>query len=239
MTSQPIFSYHIAKLSVLQAFKLILFPLKSGKINGLVHSETMSAMKLGSPIFSRTRIFNQTIIIFAQWKNENALDEFLKLNSYGKLISKGWHVRLHFLRQWGSITGFEIPSDIIEENKINDPVVAVTIARMKYKEIPRFLRWGRPVEKLVRDHKGTTLSLASIRYPNIISTFSIWKTQLEMTNMVNGHSKIPDPKRHFNAMKERNRKDFHFEFTTLRFKPISEHGKWNNSDSFLPKNQDY
>ena len=59
-----------------------------------------------------------------------------------------------------------------------------------------------------------------------------------MTNMVNGHSKMPDPKRHFNAMKERNRKDFHFEFTTLRFKPISEHGKWSNSDSFLPKNQD-
>ncbi|TGN22575.1 hypothetical protein E4J94_16160 [Empedobacter tilapiae] len=233
MTSQPIFSYHITKLSYLKAFKLMLFPLKKNK--GLIHSETMSAMKLGSPIFSKTRIFNQTIIVFAQWENETSLENFLKTDSYGKLLAEGWHIRLSFLRQWGNISGFDIPIKNNEETTSNKSIVAVTIARMKYTEIPRFLRWGRPVEKLVRDHDGTTLSLASIRYPNIISTFSIWKSQLEMTNMVNGHSNMPDPKRHANAMIERNRKNFHFEFTTLRFKPISEHGQWNNCDSFLPK----
>ena len=211
----------------------MIFPLK--KIKGLIHSETMSAMKLGSPIFSKTRIFNQTIIVFAQWENETSLENFLKTNSYGKLLAEGWHIRLSFLRQWGNISGFDIPIKNNEETTSNKSIVAVTIARMKYTEIPRFLRWGRPVEKLVRDHDGTTLSLASIRYPNIISTFSIWKSQLEMTNMVNGHSNMPAPKRHANAMKERNRKNFYFEFTTLRFKPISEHGQWNNCDSFLPK----
>ncbi|MGV0924583.1 hypothetical protein [Empedobacter tilapiae] len=211
----------------------MLFPLKKNK--GLIHSETMSAMKLGSPIFSKTRIFNQTIIVFAQWENETSLENFLKTDSYGKLLAEGWHIRLSFLRQWGNISGFDIPIKNNEETTSNKSIVAVTIARMKYTEIPRFLRWGRPVEKLVRDHDGTTLSLASIRYPNIISTFSIWKSQLEMTNMVNGHSNMPDPKRHANAMIERNRKNFHFEFTTLRFKPISEHGQWNNCDSFLPK----
>lgn len=102
---------------------------------------------------------------------------------------------------------------------------------MKYTEIPRFLRWGKPSEKLVRDHSGTTLSLASIRYP---STFSIWKTQKEMTEMVHGHSKMKDSKRHSDAMKERNRKDFHFEFTTLRFLPISEHGIFNEISNHLP-----
>lgn len=230
-----IFSYHIAKLSYFQAFKMVLFPMKTSEIIGLSHSETMSAMKLGSPIFSKTRIFNQTIVVFAQWEDEKSLENFLKNNSRGKLLARGWHVRLDFLRQWGNISSFQIPTKKMEESMTNEPVVAVTIARMKYTEIPHFLRWGRPVEKLVRDHKGTTLSLASIRYPNVISTFSIWKSQSEMTDMVNGHSKMPDPKRHANAMKERNRKDFHFEFTTLRFKPISEHGQWNNCNSFLPK----
>lgn len=115
------------------------------------------------------------------------------------------------------------------------PVVAVTIARMKYTQIPRFLRWGRPVEKQVRDNIGTTLSLASIRYPNTVSTFSIWNTQKEMIDMVHGHSKMPQPKRHVNAMKERNRKDFHFEFTTLRFKPIAEYGEWNNKRNYIPQ----
>lgn len=122
-----------------------------------------------------------------------------------------------------------------ESSHDNDFIVAITIARMKYKEIFRFLRWGRPVEKLVRDHPGTTFSLASIRYPNVISTFSIWKTQKEMTDMVKGHSKVPQPERHFDAMKERDRKDFHFEFTTLRFKPISEVGTWKGKANYIPK----
>ena len=86
---------------------------------------------------------------------------------------------------------------------------------------------------IVRDHQGTNLSLASMSLPNVISTFSIWKTQKEMTDMVHGHSDIPDPKRHSDAMKERNRKDFHVEFTTLRFIPISEHGTWMGKQNFL------
>lgn len=53
-----IFSYHIIKLSYIQALKMMLFPLNSTNTNGLIYAETMSAMKLGSPIFSKTRLFN-------------------------------------------------------------------------------------------------------------------------------------------------------------------------------------
>lgn len=231
-----VFSYHLVKLSYFSALRMMLFPVKAGNIDGLIHTETMSAMVLDSPIYSATRFFNNEIVVFAQWENEEALEDFLKNNSKGKQLAKGWHIRLNFLRQWGSISGFKIAKETVELENEDKPVVAVTIARMKYTEIPRFLRWGRPVEKLVRDHPGTTLSLASIRYPNVISTFSIWKTQKEMTDMVQGHSKVPQPKRHINAMKERNRKDFHFEFTTLRFKAISEHGMWKGKSNFVLDN---
>lgn len=210
----------------------MLFPINSKQINGLIHAETMSAMILGSSIFSKTRIFNREIAVFAQWENEDFLNAFLNTNKKGKQIDKGWHIRLEYLRQWGKISGYKIPTK--EATIDNDKsVVAVTIARMKYTQIPRFLRWGKPVEEQVRDNNGTTLSLATIRYPNIISTFSIWKTQKEMIDMVHGHSKLPQPKRHINAMKERDRKDFHFEFTTLRFKPLSEYGEWNNKRNYI------
>ena len=106
------------------------------------------------------------------------------------------------------------------------PVVAVTIARMKLTEIPRFIKWGRPVEKLVRDHPGQRLALASMKFPFTVSTFSIWNNLKSMTDMVKGRGENHDPKRHSIAMKERNRKDFHWEFTTLRFQVISEHGTW-------------
>jgi hypothetical protein len=44
---------------------------------------------------------------------------------------------------------------------------------------------------------------------------------------------LKSPKRHSNAMKERERKDFHFEFTTLRFKPIAEFGNWKGQSNFI------
>lgn len=237
LESMYLFTYHLVKLSFFQALKVLLTPLKPKNIEGLIHAETMSAMILGSPIFSKSRLFSNEIVVFAQWKDEDVLDNFIENHSLGKILAKGWFTKLEFIRQWGDFSGFQIPKineDSLEETQ---SVVAVTIARMKYTEIPRFLRWGRPAEKLVRGHLGTTLSLASIRYPNTISTFSIWKTKKEMTDMVKGHSKVPQPKRHIDAMKERNRKDFHFEFTTLRFKPISEFGTWKGKNNLIPKNE--
>lgn len=228
-----VFTYHLIKPSLLQALKIMFSPLMPKNIKGLIHAETMSVMILGSPTFSVSRIFSREIVVFAQWRTEDDFEKFIKKDAIGKLLSKGWFVKLQFIRQWGSISGFEIPD--ATNSYDHEAVVAVTIARMKYKEIPRFIRWGRPVEKLVRDHSGTTLSLASIRHPNVVSTFSIWKTQKEMTDMVKGHSKVPQPERHFDAMKERDRKDFHFEFTTLRFRPIKEVGIWKGRSNYIPK----
>ena len=227
-----IFTYHLIKLPIIQVLKNMIFPIKSNKIEGLIYAETMSAMILGSAIFSKSRIFSREIVVFAQWENEKALADFLSTNSFGKKLNKSWFLKLQFVRQWGNISGFHIPETSNQPNTEINPVVAITLARMKFLQIPRFIRWGRPVEKLVRDHSGTTLSLASIRYPNLVSTFSIWKTQKEMTDMVHGHSKMPKPKRHIDAMKERNKKDFHYEFTTLRFKVLSEFGEWNGKSNF-------
>ena len=227
-----VFSYHLVKTSYFSALKAMLFPLKQREVKGLIHAECMTVMTLGSPVFSPSRMLIRQIAVFAQWENEAAVDQFLDKNNFGKVLVKGWHVRLSFLRQWGKISGFEVPDETLEIDPPESPVVAVTIARMKLPEVPRFIRWGRPVEKLVRDHPGTTLSLASIRLPQTVSTFSIWKSQKEMTDMVHGHSSVPNSKKHINAMKERERKDFHFEFTTLRFKPISEFGEWNGEKNF-------
>lgn len=229
-----IFSYHLAKTPYSSALKAILSPPKPTNTPGLIHAECMTVMTLGSAVFSPSRMLVRQVAVFAQWENETAIDHFLDKNRFGKIMAKGWHTRLAFLRQWGISSAFEIPDKTLE---LDDPVasvVAVTLARMKLTEVPRFIHWGRPVEKLVRDHPGTTLSLASIRFPRTVSTFSIWKSQKEMTDMVRGHSIVSHPERHVNAMKERERKDFHFEFTTLRFKPISEFGIWSGRTNFIP-----
>lgn len=229
-----VFTYHLVKTDYLSALRILISSPKSRNIPGLIHAEIMTVMTLGSPIFSPSRMLIRQIAVFAQWENENDIENFLAKDSLGKILSEGWHTRLTFMRKWGKFNKFEIPDETAEFENPDSPVVAVTIARMKFLQIPRFIHWGRPVEKLVRDHPATTLSLASIKFPNTVSTFSIWKNQKEMTDMVHGHSKVPKPERHTNAMKERDRKDFHFEFTTLRFEPVSEFGEWNGQRNIIP-----
>ena len=230
------FSYHLVELPFFVAAKRIISNPISKNTKGLIHSEYMTAMTLGSPIFSLSRVLIGQVAVFMQWENESALENYLEQDGFGRILAKGWHVRLSFIRKWGKFSGFKIPDYKDKLESQNSPVVAVTMARMNPYAVPRFIHWGRPVEKLVRDHPGTTLSLASVKFPNTVSTFSIWKTEKEMTDMVHGHSKVEKPKRHSNAMEERERKDFHFEFTTLRFKPLAEFGKWKGQSNFIPGN---
>jgi hypothetical protein len=138
------------------------------------------------------------------------------------------------LRRWGTVREFD---GLMESDASSDrdaPVIAVTLARMKLLQVPRFIRWGKPVEELVRDHPKATLAVASMRLPRTVSTFSIWTSQKDMAGMVHGHSQVSRPERHADAMKERERKDFHFEFTTLRFKPLLERGTWKECSNFVP-----
>jgi hypothetical protein len=229
-----IFSYHIVRTSCLVAVRALLFPPTAASNPGLIHAECMTDMTLGSRTLSPSRMLLRQLVVFAQWENEEAINHFLFNDGLGAVLARGWHTRLRFMRQWGKISDFEIPRESVELDENKFPIVAVTLAKMKLPEVPRFIYWGRPVEKLVRDHPGTTISFASIRLPRTVSTFSIWKSQKEMTDMVHGHSRLPQPKRHLNAMGERDRKDFHFEFTTLRFNPISEHGEWNGRSNYIP-----
>lgn len=232
-----LFSYHLANIPFFTGLKLFLFPNHLKAIEGIIHCERMTAMTLGTSIISPKRILLNRVAFFAQWENESSLESFLTNHSFGKILAKGWHTRLELVRQWGSFHGIQTSNLTTKGETLGQDsvVVAITIARMKFFQIPRFIYWGKPVEKLVRDHPGQILALASIRLPNTVSTFSIWKSVQQMTDMVKGFSHVPQPKRHIDAMKERERKDFHYEFTTLRFKPLSESGEWMGNRGFIFK----
>jgi|SRR5690625_81866 len=79
-----IFSIYFNFFTVQYFVVRVLFPVKSKEIKGLIHAETMSAMILGSPIFSKSRFFNRKVVFFTQWEDEDYLNDFLELNSRGK-----------------------------------------------------------------------------------------------------------------------------------------------------------
>ncbi len=229
-----VFTFHLAKTNMLTAVGALYRPPTGQQVRGLKHAECMTRMTLGAPILSPARMQLRHLAMFAAWESEGAIDEFLGGTTHGRVLATGWHVRMAFQRRWGHLTEFDGLAESVGEQDPAAPVVAVTLARMKLPQVPRFIYWGKPVEELVRDHPGTTLALAAMRLPRTVSTFSVWTSQQEMVDMVRGHSAVPRPERHAVAMVERERKDFHFEFTTLRFKPLAEYGAWEGRTNIIP-----
>lgn len=229
-----VFTFHLAKTKIRTTARALCCPPTSKQVHGLNHAECMATMTLGAPILSPARMQLRHLAMFAAWESHVAIDEFLDGTSLGRVLANGWHVRMAFQRRWGQVSEFDGFAECVREPIPDAPVVAVTLARMKLPQVPRFIRWGKPVEELVRDHPGTTLAVAAMRLPRTVSTFSVWTSLQEMVDMVHGHSSVPRPERHADAMVERQRKDFHFEFTTLRFRPIAEYGEWKGRTNIVP-----
>jgi hypothetical protein len=229
-----LFTFHFAKVRIGTTLRALWHPPTAREVPGLQQAECMMGMTLGAPILSPARMRLRHLTMFAAWESHSAIDDFLAGTGLGRALASGWHVRMAFQRRWGYVSEFDGLAESVGEQDPAAPAVAVTLARMKLPQVPRFIRWGRPVEELVRDHPGKTLAIAAIRLPRTVATFSVWTSQREMVDMVRGHSLVARPERHAAAMCERRRKDFHFEFMTLRFKPIAEYGNWEGRAGILP-----
>jgi hypothetical protein len=218
-----IHSFHLALLSP----SLTLRTLRRGpRAAGLRHAECLAVMRLGSPAVSLERMQLRRLAMFAEWEDEAALERFLADEDLGRRLSGGWHVRLQYLRRYGEVAALAGLPVRAGRWDPEEPIVAVTLARLKLPELPRFLKWGRPVERLVVGHPGTTFATAAIRPPRTFSTFTIWRSVRAMTDMVHGRSAVPQAQTHAVAMAEQHRRDFHHESAFMRFRPLSEHGAW-------------
>lgn len=204
-----------------------------GRVEGLHHVEPMAMMRLGAPVVSPERMQLRRLAMFCAWESEAALESFLSDDPVGRAAGDGWHVRLRFLRRWGRVEALGDLPEVAERSVPSEPVVAFTLARMRLTRVPRFIRWGRPVERQVRDHPASPFATAAMRPPHTVATFSTWRSAREMTAMVAGRDAGSQAERHRVAMVERERRDFHHEFTTLRFRPLSEHGTWDGRSTLL------
>ena len=147
-----VFTFHLADVSFYKGLSYLLNPSKKIICPGLVHGELLNTMTLGAPVFSVSRIMANKIAFFGQWADDAAVDSFLESQGLGSVFSAGWHVRMQFLRQWGQIDCMNLTEPIQSVNGNSSTVVAVTLARLRPSQLPRFIQWGRPAEILVRDH---------------------------------------------------------------------------------------
>ncbi|WP_231635139.1 hypothetical protein [Luteipulveratus halotolerans] len=199
-----IHSFHLAEVPPGVAARALLRHRTAPPIAGLTHIEHLSLMRLGAPAVSLERLQLRRMAVFAQWESEQGLEAHLGSDPLGRHLARGWHVRLELVRRWGAVTGLHrLPLNASTMDPA-EPVVAVTLAHLKLSQLGRFFTWGRPVERLVRDHPGQTLAVAAVRPPRTFSTFSVWRSGTAMRDMVEGHGdgatsgtgSVPDPDRH-------------------------------------------
>jgi hypothetical protein len=228
-------SFHLVDLPARVSAGTLMRPPNQTTVEGLQHAECLVLMRFGAPIVSTARLQLRRFAMFAQWDDECALDSFLDIYPFGRRLAAGWHIRLQYLRRFGAVAALGDLPEKAGDWDLHEPIVAFTLARMKLRELPRFLRWGRPVERLIAGHPAAVFSTGAQRPPNTISTFSIWRTVREMTEMVHGRGDMPNAHVHQTAMAEQRRSDFHHESTFMRFRPLSEHGLWQGRH-LLPHN---
>jgi len=228
MAERELFSFHLRRVS-LGALPRALFG--RPQASGLHHAESFLTMHLGAPVFSARRYDLRDVATFAWWSEEAALDDYLA-SPHGRSLGEGWHVRLRLYRRWGRVR--EVADAVVHEDAEvpGHPVVAVTLARLKLSQTLRFTRFGKPVERQVRDHPGKTLALAAMRPLATFCTFSIWRDEAAMVGMVQGRQEDRDGRSHRLAMRERSRRDFHHEFTTMRLVPLREVGTWRGGAGY-------
>jgi hypothetical protein len=224
-----IHSFHLAELPAMVTASMLVRPPTRSSTPGLRHAECMAMMRFGTPILSPRRLQLGNAAVFAQWDDEAALDRFLADDPLGRRLAEGWHVRLQYLRRFGAIAALGDLPAVAGEWDDDEPIVAVTVARLKMPQVPRFLRWGKPVELLIANHPAAVFSTGAHRPPRTISTFSIWRSVREMNEMVHGHSDVPSAEVHKVAMAEQRRRDFHHESAFMRFRPLAEHGTWKGA----------
>jgi hypothetical protein len=166
-SSNEIFSFHLIKLPLTKVPFFLLRP--HSKVSGLLHSESLLTMNLGSSIVLSSRYNCNLAAYFAWWKEEHFLDQFLESPAQNS-FAHGWHVRMKLYRRWGQVS--ELKNTLVnpELANPNQSVVAVTLARLNLLQTARFIKWGMPVERQVRDHQGQILALAAIRPLNTFST---------------------------------------------------------------------
>ena len=221
-----LFSYHLIRAPVFGVAARLLSSSSLRGVAGLRHAECLLPMRMGHAVVRPGRYHARLLALFAFWEDEPCLDRFLEAPPYRVFERSGWHVRLRFYRRWGTYTGLEDARAYAELANPAGPVVAVTLARLKLTQAIRFARWGKPVESQVRDHPGVARATVAFRPLSTFSTFSMWRSEQDMLGMVRGRQAELDGTDHRDAMKERVRQDFHHEFTTMRFVPLSEHGEW-------------
>lgn len=220
-----IVSIDIAEVGPRRGLGILAKPPHPDRVEGLRYAQTVFTAPLGS---SRPEPSFGTVALIAAWDDEAALDRFAS-HPLAEELASGWHARMQPLRVFGSWPGLsglpERPLPVDDQ----EPVVVLTLGRVKPWRVRPFLRTSASAERDVLAEPGLLASTAFARLPDLVATFSLWRTAAEMR----GYANRRDGSHRAAVAKDRER-PFHRHSAFIRFRPYETRGRCGQFQRLQP-----
>jgi hypothetical protein len=219
-----IVSVHIADVGRLKIQRMLFRPLDAARVPGMTYAETVFAADLGNrlPLPRPGRAG-----LIAAWDDDRALDRFLAGHPFAQRLAGGWHARLQPLRCFGSWERMPgLPEKALPVDD-DEPVVALTLGRLRLSRTVPFLKAGAPAERAAVANPAVLAAtgFGRILPPRLVSTFSIWRSAAAMREYAFDTSGS-----HQAAIRVDRAKHFHREAAFVRFRPYASDGLWDGRD---------
>ncbi|HKO39460.1 MAG TPA: hypothetical protein VJU14_13935 [Solirubrobacterales bacterium] len=211
-----IVSVDIAEVGPRRGLRILAKPPQADRIEGLRFAETVFTTPLGT---SRPAPSFGTVGLIAAWDDEAALDRFAA-HPLAEELASGWQARLEPLRVFGNWPGLDGLPDRPLPVDDEEPVAVVTLGRVKPWRVRPFLRAAAPAEKDAVAEPGLLASTGFGRLPNLVSTFSLWRTAAEMRDYATRQGGT-----HRAAMASDRERPFHRHSAFIRFRPYETQGQ--------------
>jgi hypothetical protein len=211
-----IVSIDIAEVGPRRGLRILAKPPRVDRIEGLRYAETVFTAPLG---VSRPEPSFGPVALIAAWEDDAALDRFAS-HPLARELATGWQARMQPLRVFGSWPGVpglpERPLPVDDE----EPVVVLTLGRVKPWRVRPFLRAAAPAERDVLAEPDLLASTGFGRLPDLVSTFSFWRTAAGMRDYANRRGGS-----HRAAVAKDRERPFHRHSAFIRFRPYATRGQ--------------
>jgi hypothetical protein len=212
-----ILSIDIAEVGPRRGLGILARPPRPQRVEGLRYAETVFTTPLGT---SRPEPSFGTVALIAAWEDDAARDRFDSSHPLARDLASGWHARMEPLRVFGSWPGLsglpERPLPVDDE----EPVAVITLGRFRPSRLRPFLRASAPAERDVLAEPGLLASTAFARLPNLVSTFSLWRSAAEMRDYATRRDGT-----HRAAVAKDRERPFHRHSAFIRFRPYETRGQ--------------
>jgi hypothetical protein len=205
-------SVHLADLRAGAFFSTLRHAPDPARISGLRSANVGVATPMRTSMIPKVAFGRVGLIGF--WDDDSALDAF---------------ERVEPLRAFGSWPGLDADLTRSRQVEYAGPAVVLTLARVRFSQVWRFLRASAKAEAATADAAGLLWATAMAR-PPFVATCSLWRD----SDAIAAYAFDDPGAGHPSAIRSGRQKPFHHQEAFVRFRPLSVSGGLGGTNS-LPE----